>query len=59
MRGLEVPGISSTLSRWASSQASPTWAGVAPSRSATARTVGSSATFGMPGNAEPSGKYGT
>ena len=27
--------------------------------SASARTVGSSVTLGMPGKAEPSGKYGT
>jgi len=32
---------------------------VAPRRSATSRTAGCSVTFGIPGNAEPSGKKGT
>lgn len=56
---MKVPGMSSTLSARASSQASPTWLVVAPSRAATARAAGSSLTFGIPGKAEPSGKKGT
>jgi len=39
-------------------QASPTWEGAAPIRPAISRTTGCSVTFGMPGNAEPSGKNG-
>jgi hypothetical protein len=45
------------LSALASSQASPTCAGVAPRRLATLRTAGSSTTLGIRLNAEPSGKY--
>ncbi|CAM5604041.1 hypothetical protein SFUMM280S_07503 [Streptomyces fumanus] len=42
-----------------SSQARPTWEGVTPRDSATARTAGSSVTLGRPGIAPPSGKNGT
>ncbi len=52
---LKVPRISSTLSRWARSQAGPTWADEAPIRSATAHTAAFSVTLGMPGNADPAG----
>ena len=55
----EVPGMSRTFSERPSSHARPTCEGVMPRSSAIALTVSFSATFGMPGKAEPSGKNGT
>ena len=55
----EVPGMSSTVGAWASSQDSATWAGVARRRLAVSWTAGACSTGFSGKNAAPSGKKGT